>query len=655
MYGRGLILRIDLDRETVAKEAIPAELCHKYLGGEGINSWLLWEHFLKVDPRVDPLGADNVLIAGLGPLGGTGYGVGSKMKWTFKSPAYNMFGDSTCGGRFGSTLRWAGYDHLVITGRAKRAVYIWVDDDRVEIRDASHLWGQDTNQVDHSIKQELGDDRIEVGTVGRAAENRVTFASLVVSGDRVAGRTGAGCVMASKNLKAIAVRGTKGIPVHDPLRFYEAANKLITALNGFPEYVDARRAYGTLIAVTGYQSRAGNPYLNCQYAVMPNDKAEKLGHEWYTANLARGALTCSPGCTMGCSGWYKIKGNESPAAERYAGASAIKPEYLSIASLGIMLDLPDLAAVAHLTDLCSKYGMDVMEVGACCGLLMELWQRGLITEKDTAEWLGQPLSLEWGNLEAIETVVHSIGRQDNKLGKLLRDGVYKAACAIEEDKNVPALQYAIYGKGGSPFNEDIRSRPSWANNMAVASRGACHLKGYGTLDQLYRPDISRLYFGTEAGAAPFDITLKGASSAMAENRMAVINSLGLCVFPVGADPIRYTLGMFSEALSALTGEEMTADRMRLAGERIVNLEKAFNSRLGYRRNDDSLCHRWLTEPKPNDPGRGWKVEDFLDQVKDEYYQSHGWDRQTSLQTRKRLEELDMPDVAQVLEREDALA
>ena len=450
MKGRGQILRIDLSRGTVDTDAISPELCSKYLGGEGINSYLLWEHFQKVDPQTDPLGPDNVLIAGLGPLGGTGYGAGSKMKWTFKSPAYNLFGDSTCGGWFGSTMRWAGYDHLVITGRASAPVYIWIDDDRVEIRKADHLWGKDTEEVDCRLKEELGDERVQTASAGPAAENGVTFACLVVSGGRVAGRTGAGAVLASKNLKAVAVRGTRGIPVYDGSGFVEATNRLIEAMDSFPQYMDSRRAYGTLTATVGYQIRAGNSYRNCQASVLPDDRCDRLNHERYQRELAAGALACSPGCIMGCSGWYNIKGWESLGARKYAGARGIKPEYLSVANLGITLDLPDMPAVAYLADLCSRYSMDVMEVGACCGLLMELWERKIISEGDTVEWLGEPLSLEWGNLEAIEKVVHSMALQNNPLGRLLQKGVYQAAVKLEKMKGVPVLKYAVYGKGGSP-------------------------------------------------------------------------------------------------------------------------------------------------------------------------------------------------------------
>ncbi|MFQ5825830.1 MAG: aldehyde ferredoxin oxidoreductase N-terminal domain-containing protein, partial [Dehalococcoidia bacterium] len=227
MSGRGDILKVDLTTQRVSREPLSPELRRRFLGGHGVNTWLFWEHFLEVDPRIDPLSPDNVLIAGVGPLGATGYGGGTKMKWTFKSPAYDMFGDSVCGGNFGAQLRWAGYDHLVITGRADRPVYIWIDDDVVEIRDAAHLWGKDVDEADDLIKEELGDEGLETALVGRAGENLTAFASIIASRHRAAGRTGGGCVMGSKNLKGVAVRGTKGLDIHDPQGFFQALDALI--------------------------------------------------------------------------------------------------------------------------------------------------------------------------------------------------------------------------------------------------------------------------------------------------------------------------------------------------------------------------------------------------------------------------------------------
>jgi aldehyde:ferredoxin oxidoreductase len=651
MFAERHILRVDLTSGQICTTPVPAQVRRQYLGGEGINDWLLWQHFLDVDPYCDPMGPDNVLIAGLGLLGGTGFGGGGKMKWTFKSPAYHTFGDSTSGGFFGAMLRQAGYDHLVITGKAPEPVVLWIEDERVTIRDARHLWGKDVAETNRIIQQELGEG-VETACIGPAAERGVTFGAIVVSGHRFAGRAGAGTVMASKNLKAIAVRGTRGIAVYDPARFLRATTALVEAQNGLPARArNGWKQYGTLL-VTGFYQRLGvNAYRNNQASRIPEDKYQALSHRWYAAHMGKTHFSCSPGCLWACGGGYQLK-----QAIRRAGLQeeGYKPEYVIIASFGAMCDIADLPVVAHLGDLCRLYGMDALEAGACLAFLCELWQRGIIRAEDTRQWVGEPLTLEWGNHAAAEKVVLSLGRQENELGRILKGGVYRAALRLEEIKGVPVRRFALYGKGGSPFIEEVRHTPSWALNMAVSPRGACHLRAYGTLDKVNRADLSQYYFATPEGAQPLSTTLKGASSAVADNHTALINSLGLCHFLNFYDVITYPLELFTEALYALTGMRWSPEELLRVGERAVNLEKAFNARLGYRREDDQLCHRWLREEIAEGPGKGWKAEDYLEQLKDEYYTYHGWDVATSLPTRAKLVELGMADVAEVLQREGAL-
>jgi aldehyde:ferredoxin oxidoreductase len=623
----------------------------QYLGGEGINDWLFWQHFLKADPRCDPLGPDNVLIAGLGLLGGTGFGGGSKMKWTFKSPAYNTFGDSVCGGFFGSMLRWAGYDHLVITGKASKPVYLWIDDDAVEIREAGHFWGKDAVDTHHTLKNELGDD-VETACIGPAAENGVTFSSIVASGHRISGRAGAGAVMASKNLKAIAVRGTRGIKVYDPKGFLAATDALVAAQHKIPARVrNGWKKYGTLLITGFYQRLWVNAYRNNQASCIPDEKYKRLSHHFYQENMAKTAFSCSPGCLWACGAGYQLRdveGTEGITQEGY------KPEYVVIASFGAMCDIDDLRVVSHLGDLCRRYGMDALETGTCLAFLCELWQRGIITKEDTRQWMGEPLSLDWGDYSSAERVVTSLGRQDNELGRLIKGGVYQAALRLEEIKGVAVRQYALYGKGGSPFIEEVRHTPSWALNMAVSSRGACHLKAYGTLDKVNRKDLSKHYFGDPEGAQALSTKLKGASSAVADNHTALINCLGMCHFLNFYDVVTYPLELFTDAIHSLIGLKLSPEELLRAGERTVNLEKAFNSRLGYRREDDKLCHRWTEEEMTGGPGDGWKAGDYLEQLKDEYYAYHEWDAATSLPTQAKLSDLGMEDVAEVLQKEEAL-
>ena len=226
---------------------------------------------------------------------------------------------------------------------------------------------------------------------------------------------------------------------------------------------------------------------------------------------------------------------------------------------------------------------------------------------------------------------------------------------IEQAKGIPVKQFALYGKGGSTFIEEVRHTPSWALNMAVASRGACHLKSYGTLDKVNRPEISQYYFGSPDGAEPISTKYKGASSAVCDNRTALSNCLGLCHFLLFYDPLTYPLDIFTQALHSMTGVNFSPEELEAAGERTVNLEKAFNSRLGYRREHDHLCHRWLNEEMSEGPGKGWKAGTYLEELKSEYYRWHGWDEGTSLPTRAKLNELELEDVADVLQSENCLA
>ena len=653
MHGFGDLLRIDLSTETITREEIPLSLRRQYLGGEGINTRLLWEHFLNVDPRIDPRGPDNVLIVGLGPLGGTSFGLGSKTKFTFKSPAYNIFGDSVAGASLGSAVRWAGYDHLVITGKAKRPTYLWIDDDSVALRDASHLWGRNAHEAERAIKGELRDgEEVHTACIGRAGENLVGFACITVGGHRAAGRTGGGCVMGSKNLKAIAARGTRGVTVASPTAFLAAMDGVLALLEAMPAIVETRRREGTLRAIDFYNIVGSHSYRNGQLSIMPEEASARLNAKAYLNDLIDHGLSCAPGCQTACSGWQRIRGFESAAAKHFAGEQGMKPEFLAVAALGIGPDIRDLPAVIHLNDMCFDYSLDLLEIGNAVSFLMELYEKGIVTATDLAEWTGEAGSLEWGNWEATAKIIAAVGDQSCELGQLFRDNVYRAAERIAEIKGVPVLQYVNYGKGGSVFNEDQRPFPMWATNMAVCVRGADHMKGSSAVEKMGRRDISLAWFGRPEAGDIHGVALKGAASAHAENVNCAVNSAGVCT----AVPTRDSnpLTMLAPGIAALTGLAFGDAELYTMGERICNLEKAFNSRLGLRRADDKLCDRWMNVPAPQGPGKGMKAADYLERTLDEYYEYKGWDKATALQTRQKLVELDLADVADVLAEEGAV-
>ena len=643
------ILRIDLTTRNVTSEPISRELRRLYLGGEGINSRLLWDHFLKVDPGIDPLSPDNVLIMGMGPLGASGFGAGSKGKFTFKSPLTNGYGDASCSSGVGAQLRYAGYDHLVITGKAEHPVYLWIKDDKVEVRDARHIWGKDTHETEKIIRKELGINDVEMACIGQAGERLVRMAAIITGGGhRAAAKCGGGAVFGSKNLKAIVARGTKGIDINDQHALVQATAEFLVGLEKDPE-LELWMRYGTLRFVEAFYPLGALYYRNYQGHMPPEESVGKLSANQHNSDLLVRPMASSPGCMVSCTALSCIKG-ESPVAKKYAGEWGTKPEYALANVFGMACDIPDLSAVIHLSNLCNRYGMDVIESGLTISLLMELWERGIITKADIIEWTGEDFSLDWGNYEAAEKVLEAMALQKNQLGEMLRDGIYRTAERIGDMKGADVLKYAIYGKGHVSDDSPARVMPAMDVCVAVASIGAHHMKGFGV-----DPEISLRHFNKPDAGDPTAPTLKGAGQALSENYTAITNSLGVCFFLVQARQSQVPLELICRAFGAVTGVELTPEELLTTGRRVANIQKAFNSRLGWRREDDTICDRWLNEPQLEGMLQGRKAADHLESSKDEYYEYHGWDRKTSLQTMKTLKELDMIDIANVLERANALA
>ncbi len=654
LHGYGDLVRIDLTTRSVNREPLPRDVVKRFIGGMGVNDWYLWQHFLEVDPHIDPLSADNVLIAGLGPLGATGFGLGSKMKFTYKSPLTGFFGDSSSGGDLASQLRWAGVDHLVITGRSKQPVYIFIKDSTIEIRDATHLWGLDTRETVERLRSGEVPRGAGIACIGPAGENGVRFAGIMVTEDRAAGRTGSGCVAGSKNLKAIVAQGTRGVSVHDPKAAMGAAKRIFGKIETDP-LAYLFKAYGTLNAVTYYDAIGGNSYRNAQSCKVPDEKIALMSTDWYSAHMKLRDRACCPGCTLGCDSSCKIKGDETERAGRLAGPPGGSPEYFSIATFGFGCDIPDLPAITHLHRICNDYGMDLGEIGGIIPFLMELWERGIITADHTRQWFGEPLSLEWGDLGAVERILRAVAFQENELGRICSQSIEKVAQALEKMTGKPTGPYLVCGKGGTSLHEEIRLFPIWAVNYAVASRGCDHLKGLNLIDKGFRQDISMDWLGKPDAGIGYTPDLKGAAAAMTENYAAVINCLGMCIFRPSSEPLHMPPSLLSEAYTALTGIPLTPEELLLAGERSCNLEKAFNSRLGLRRKDDRLSSRWMNDPADFSLGHGMKAADYLDELLDEYYEKRGWDPTSSLPTRKKLVSLGLTDVADVLESENAAA
>ena len=649
------LLRVNLTTGELTSEVIPHQMFERWIGGSGINNWIMWEHFLTHDIRCDPRSPDNIFVFGVGPLAGTGAGSGVKGRITFKSPTYGIFGDSAGGGKFPYMVRFTAYEYIAITGRAPKPMYLHICNDEVSLLDAAHLWGKNTSET-HALLQEthgVWPSKTSTLTISQAGENMVGMAGVVADALRIHARGGGGAVLGSKNLKAIAVQGNGGLPVTRPKDMLEWSSNFKAKLDS-NEAVYGFKRRGTLGAVEMYQHIGGHSWRNNQGNQF---RGEEVRSDNWVKKYQRYSEVCSSDCFIACDSKYKIEGNETAAAAKYKGEVFRRPEYLTTGSAAGMLDVRDWAEVAHWGKITNDYAIDNQDLSCSISFIMELKQRELLSDRDVAELFGRAQPLRWGNMEDIEACIESVVFQSSPFGVMFSDGPYFGALKLSAMKGQNFMKYAIYGKGGASFTEEMRPFPTWMNNMAVASRGADHLKGIGLIEKFQRKDLSKKYFNGRTEAADLSTpVLKGACTALVENQVALLNSYGVCLFhwmldPAGFMPQEY----YGKAFAAVTGIDRTPDELMQDGERICNLEKAINSRIGLRREHDTVCERWMWEPNPEGMYAGKVAADMFVPVLNEYYEWRGWDRESGLQTRAKLTELGLDDVAEVLAADGALA
>ncbi len=648
------LLRVDLTSGKVSSEVIPHSVFEKWVGGSGINNWIMWEHFLTHDIHCDPRGPDNIFVFGVGPLAGSGAGSGVKGRITFKSPCYDMFGDSAGGGKFPYMIRFTGIEYVAITGKAPKPVYLHICNNEARLLDASHLWGKDSTATHEELRRIHGTypSQTHTLTIGQAGENQVGIAGVASDGLRIHARCGGGAVLGSKNFKGIAVQGNGGIRIDNP-------DGLLKWSDEFRQSIDQNEAIygfkrrGTLGAVEMYQHIGSHFWRNNQGNMF---RGGEITSDNWVKKYHKYSEVCSSDCFIACDAKYKIDGTESEAAKKYVGETFRRPEYLTTGSAAGALDLRDWAEVAHWGKITNDYAIDNQDLSCSISFLMELKQRELINDRDIADLFGHEQSLEWGNMEDVESLVQDIVFRRNPFGEIFNDGPYKGALRYSEMKGENFMKYAMYGKGGASFTEEMRPFPTWMNNMAVASRGADHLKGIGLIEKFQRKDLSQMYFDRPEAADLTIPDLKGASTALIENQVALLNSYGVCLFHWMLDPGGYMPEQYyGDRVRVGTGVEHDAEELMRDGERICNLEKAFNSRLGYRRAHDTICERWMWEPTEEGMYPGSVAANMFNDVLDEYYEWRGWDVESGLQKKDKLTELGLEDVAEVLAADGALA
>jgi len=624
----GKILRMNLSNGEITTEPT-MNYAPRFLGGRGINQCILYR---EVSPAIWPFDPANRLIFGTGVLVGTAAPAAARYTVESKNVFTGGVGSANAGGHLGPELKFAGYDHVIIQGRSRRPSYLWLDDDKVEIRDAEHLWGKTTWETDDMIREELGDEDIQVASIGPAGENLVRAACVTNNGGDAAGRCGLGAVMGSKNLKAVAVRGSGEISVAKPDEFMH----LVEALWEKVIHNDALQAYmqwGTTFIPERDNQISCNPVRNFQDGFWDPEKIQKTNSKTLMEQYATRRLACF-GCPVACSFYLKVsKGDFRGTEGKGFPANALK-------DLGCRLDVDNLPAIIKAYVLCSQYGLDIDNTSGAIAWAMECYEKGLLTRKDTAG-----LELEWGNYEAVLELIRRMALREG-IGDLLAEGSKRASRIIGKGSE----EYSMNIKGQELY-EPLRTLKGWAFGVIMSPTGGGHLRGASTCEAT---KISR-----EAGERFYGVPTAGDRKAYAgkaklvayfENFKAVVDCLNICYFVTQwASPYLINPQDLAALFSAATGWPMTAEELMQIGERIHNMERAFNAREGMRRVNDLPPARFF-EPIPSGPGKGECLDRAkLEQMLDEYYKLRGWTTD-GVPTRAKLEELDLAYVADELEK-----
>jgi aldehyde:ferredoxin oxidoreductase len=613
-YG-GTILRIDLTAGTVHRQPTEEHLARAFLGGRGLNVKRLWD---ELPAHTDGLSPKNILVFGVGPLVGTLFPGGARFNVSAMSPQTGILGDSNAGGFFGPELKFAGYDQVIIEGQAEHPVYLCIKDDAVELRDARPLWGRDVWDATSAIQEELGDPDVQVAAIGQGAENGVRFAGVFVNLNRPAARTGMGTVMASKNLKAVAVRGTHLITVSDMARFREIIEGLDEVIYQHPEY-EIRCRLGTTKLIKALDSIGGLPTRHFQRGRF--EHADAVSGQAIEELYKVKSKACFA-CTIPCSRFLVV---DDP---RFPGLRLEGPEYEPLAGFTVRVGNSDLALALKCVDWANRYGLDAITLSEVISWAMECYERGLLSREKA-----DGLDLTWGNGEAILALVHKVAHREG-FGDMLADGVKRAAERLGRGSE----QFAMHGKGLEVFQADPRSAKAYGLGNAVASRGADHLRSEPWFEFSNDPEEGIRRYGIPETAFRLQHKGKGLLVKHFEEMAAIADSTGVCKNTYNNMEVLDWEGT-AELLQAATGWDITGEEVRRIGERIVNLERLFIAREGITRQDDMLPRRFLEQPLPegSGPSTGSVLE--LEAMLDEYYTARGWDVQTGLPTKDKLTEL----------------
>jgi aldehyde:ferredoxin oxidoreductase len=649
----GQLLHVDLTNGLVKKLPLSKEACELFIGGRGRDAKTLFD---QVPPETDPLSPSNVLCLSTGPITGLLGPTTGRVNVAAKSPLTGIYGNSNAGAHWGAELKYAGYDGIIVTGKASKPVYLYIEDDLVELRDASHLWGKGTYEATRILQRDHRGYDTRVAAIGPAAENGVLYGSVIFDYWDAAGRAGMGTVMASKNLKAIAVTGTGSLSVADPKRYAEVVRDAWQAVLEDPGFqTQEHAALGTLVVLGLGNAQGWLPTRNFRETVF--ELADEVSGEAFRDRFSTRPAPIPAGrACLSCPNRCKRFGRVTSG--KYAGTKG-SIEFEGAAAFGPKCGVGDLAAVFHAYMLSNDYGMDCISCGNTIALFMELHEEGILSHEDM-----DGLDLHFGSADAMVEAVHRIAKRQGKVGELGGLGEELAAKRIGRG----AENYVSTVKGMGTIGTDPRVAKGFGFGFAVASRGSDHLRAHPVFEMIrYPPGVAEELFGAKEAGELGKYEGKVRLVFFHENMAAVTDSMGTCRFMHASFYAEYPIPevlakyvkprgpvhsiKYHEWLSAATGLNFTYEALMKAGQRIVSLERALNVRFGVRREHDTLPKRFLKQPVPTGPFKGEVFsEEMLNKMLDEYYDLRGWERETGLPYEESLIELGLADVADDLKR-----
>jgi aldehyde:ferredoxin oxidoreductase len=591
----GTVLRVDLTRGRVKKEPLREDWASEYVGGRGLGARYLWE---EVDPTVDPFSPKNKLLFVTGPLTGTNASCGARYMVVTKGALTGAITTSNSGGHWGPELKFAGYDMIVVEGRAPRPSYLWIHNDEVEIRSAEHLWGKGVWDTEETIRAESGVPDTIVAAIGPAGENLVRFAAIVNDLHRAAGRSGVGAVMGSKMLKAIAVRGTGGVRLADPRGFMAASWAMKAKLKESAVTSEGLPIYGTEVLVNVINEHGAMPTRNHRETIF--ELAENISGETLTETRLVANKACFA-CTIACGRVTQLPGeasgkfmvNTSPRNWKISGEG---PEYENAWAMGADCGIGDLDALIKAGWLCNDLGMDPISYGATLAAAMELYETKAVSDAAT----GMPL--HFGNAAALVAMAEKTARREG-FGDLLAEGSKRLTARFGH----PEFFMGVRGQEFPAY--DARAIQGMGLGYATSNRGACHLKSY---------TVSPEILGIPKKMDPHTTEGKAEITKIFQDITSAVDATGLCIF------LTFGVGLeeMLPQLVAATGVQYTMESLTQIGERIWTLERLWNERAGLGSGSDTLPKRLLHDPIPSGPAKG--MVSRLGEMLPEYYRLRGW-------------------------------